>query len=116
MIIKIQEWLNLPMNRLRPGIILTVILLISATIFWRAALSSPSQSQAPAPKRLTVALTGKYPPFSFYDRNGELAGFDVDISRGVARELGSIIRESSPFSNPLRFLFHLSPSFGGDYT
>ena len=84
----IQKLLNSTMNRLRPGIILTVFLLISATIFWRVALSSPSQSQAPAPKRLTVALTGKYPPFSFYDRNGELAGFDVDVSRSVSRELG----------------------------
>ena len=37
---------------------------------------------------LRVALTGKYPPFSYYDQNGELAGFDVDVSREIARRLG----------------------------
>lgn len=36
---------------------------------------------------LDVALTGKFPPFSFYDQEGELAGFDVDVSREVARRL-----------------------------
>ncbi|MFW6244788.1 MAG: ABC transporter substrate-binding protein/permease [Fibrobacterota bacterium] len=35
-----------------------------------------------------VALTGKYPPFSFYDENGKLTGFDVDMSRAIAEELG----------------------------
>ncbi|MFP4241947.1 MAG: ABC transporter substrate-binding protein/permease [Chitinispirillaceae bacterium] len=34
-----------------------------------------------------VALTGKYPPFSFYDENGNLAGFDVDMSHAIAEEL-----------------------------
>lgn len=35
-----------------------------------------------------VALTGKYPPFSYYDKNGELAGFDVDVSREIAKRIG----------------------------
>jgi len=37
----------------------------------------------------TVALTGKYPPFSFYDEKGDLVGFDVDVSNEVARRLDS---------------------------
>ncbi len=36
----------------------------------------------------TVALTGKYPPFSFYNESGDLVGFDVDVSKEVARRLG----------------------------
>lgn len=36
-----------------------------------------------------VALTGKYPPFSMYDENGKLSGFDVDVSREVAGRLGA---------------------------
>jgi His/Glu/Gln/Arg/opine family amino acid ABC transporter permease subunit len=36
---------------------------------------------------LRVALTGKYPPFSYYDKQGELAGFDVDVSREIAERL-----------------------------
>ena len=37
---------------------------------------------------LRVVLTGKYPPFSYYDDRGELAGFDVDVSREVGKRLG----------------------------
>ena len=39
-------------------------------------------------RELKVALTGKYPPFSMYDANGELVGFDVDVARAVAERLG----------------------------
>lgn len=35
-----------------------------------------------------TALTGKFPPFSYYDQDGELAGFDVDVSREIARRMG----------------------------
>lgn len=35
-----------------------------------------------------VALTGKYPPFSTYDDAGNLVGFDVDVSKAVAKHLG----------------------------
>ncbi|MCD6310238.1 MAG: ABC transporter substrate-binding protein/permease, partial [Candidatus Eremiobacteraeota bacterium] len=38
-------------------------------------------------KTFTVALTGKYPPFNFYDNQGKLAGFDVDVSKGIAKRL-----------------------------
>ncbi len=36
---------------------------------------------------LTVALTGKFPPFSFYSEKGELAGFDVDVAKEIAGHL-----------------------------
>lgn len=44
-----------------------------------------AQEQA-APLR--VALTGKFPPFSFYDNSGQLTGFDVDVSRAIATHIG----------------------------
>jgi len=34
-----------------------------------------------------VALTGKYPPFSYYDNMGQLTGFDVDVSHDGTRLL-----------------------------
>lgn len=40
-----------------------------------------------AGETFTVALTGKYPPFSFTSPEGELSGFDVDVSREIARHL-----------------------------
>lgn len=43
---------------------------------------------APAAEpEFVTALTGKFPPFSYYDEKGELAGFDVDVSREIARRL-----------------------------
>ena len=36
----------------------------------------------------TIALTGKYPPFSFPDSEGRLVGFDVDVSRAIAKRVG----------------------------
>lgn len=38
-------------------------------------------------KELSTALTGKFPPFSYYDESGQLAGFDVDVSREIAGRL-----------------------------
>jgi len=39
------------------------------------------------PRPLRVALTGKYPPFSYYGDDGELTGFDVDVSREIGKRL-----------------------------
>lgn len=44
--------------------------------------------ESPDSKEFSVALTGKYPPFSFYSEEGELIGFDVDVSRAIAGHLG----------------------------
>jgi cystine transport system substrate-binding protein len=30
---------------------------------------------------LKVALEGTYPPFNYKEKNGELAGYDVDVAR-----------------------------------
>ncbi|MEA2012675.1 MAG: ABC transporter substrate-binding protein/permease [Verrucomicrobiota bacterium] len=38
-------------------------------------------------KTFTTALTGKYPPFSYYDSGGKLTGFDVDIAQEIASRL-----------------------------
>lgn len=37
---------------------------------------------------LKVAMEGVYPPFNFKDKQGELAGYDVDVARLVAARLG----------------------------
>lgn len=54
-----------------------------------AALAAPAAALAREDAgTLRVALTGKYPPFSFYDAQGELVGYDVDVAREVARITG----------------------------
>lgn len=39
-------------------------------------------------KVLNVAFEGTYPPFNYLDDNGDLTGFDVDISNELAKRLG----------------------------
>ncbi|MBY6052319.1 amino acid ABC transporter substrate-binding protein [Cytobacillus firmus] len=38
--------------------------------------------------KLLIGTEGTYPPFTFHDDKGELTGFDVDISKEVAKRLG----------------------------
>lgn len=52
------------------------------------ALQAQEPSVEPEGEVFRVALSGKYPPFSFYDSQGNLQGFDVDVSREVAKRLG----------------------------
>lgn len=37
---------------------------------------------------LNVGLEGTYPPFSFVDKDGNLSGFEVELSEDLAKELG----------------------------
>ncbi|MBG0775183.1 MAG: transporter substrate-binding domain-containing protein [Desulfovibrionaceae bacterium] len=37
---------------------------------------------------ISFAMSGGYPPFNFYNDKNELAGFDVDVCREVAKRLG----------------------------
>lgn len=40
------------------------------------------------PGTLTCAMSGEYRPFNYFESNQELVGFDVDICKAVAAELG----------------------------
>ncbi|MDR0277558.1 MAG: cystine ABC transporter substrate-binding protein [Paucimonas sp.] len=37
---------------------------------------------------INIGLEGTYPPFSFVDENGKLAGFEVELSEALAQKLG----------------------------
>lgn len=55
-------------------------MLVSFLIFPTSAFADDDE--------FVVALTGKFPPFSYYDSNGELTGFDYDVSQEIAKRLG----------------------------
>jgi two-component system sensor histidine kinase EvgS len=49
---------------------------------WFAALELPSQ------RRLVVGGDSNYPPFEYLDSSGRPAGFNVELTRAIAQELG----------------------------
>lgn len=49
----------------------------------RPAHAQPQQTDQP----LRVALTGKFPPFNYYNQQGELAGFDVDVANAIGKRI-----------------------------
>lgn len=64
---------------MRFKLIVTLLVLIG----WHSLVTAATdQDQA-----LVTALTGKFPPFSYYNEQGELTGYDVDSSREIARRL-----------------------------
>lgn len=60
--------------------------LLFLSIFVAAWLSLPGRASA-SEDSLRVGLSGTYPPFSYFDANGDLAGFDVDIAREICKDL-----------------------------
>ena len=42
-----------------------------------------------ATEKLRIATTGGYPPFTYVDNAGEIAGFDIDIVLALCAELGA---------------------------
>ncbi|OQA02344.1 MAG: Cystine-binding periplasmic protein precursor [Planctomycetes bacterium ADurb.Bin401] len=72
-------------NTLRRYLLCVILLLTIAP----AARSVSAQEK---PGILRVALTGKFPPFSYYDKKGELSGFDVDVSYEIAERIGKDIQ------------------------
>jgi len=60
------------------------ITLLFATIAMTVVLSLPAHAAPP----LRVATEGAYPPFNYIDENGDLAGFDVDITKALCTAMG----------------------------
>ena len=55
-----------------------------------------------ATKTLRIGLEGTYPPFNFQDKDGQLAGFDVDFARALAAQMGlKPVFSPSPFAGLL---------------
>ena len=55
-----------------------------ATALITATLSAKTLKEG----TLVIATEGTYSPYSFYDEKNNLTGFDVDIARALAKELG----------------------------
>ncbi len=74
--------------RPRTSKILAFAIFVACTVLVRPAVSQmgpkPDWSWLP---QLRVLTEADYPPFSYYDDEGQLTGFNVDLSRAICREL-----------------------------
>lgn len=67
---------------------LVICALLAGTLFGCGLVQAESTESVAQKGKLTFALTGKYPPFSFIDTEGNLKGFDVDIGNALAQRMG----------------------------
>lgn len=73
----------------RTTVVVLVLALLSAMVAMPvAAAGDGSLDRVRAAGELVVGIEGAFPPFNMFDERGELIGFDVDISREIARRLG----------------------------
>jgi len=61
------------------GVFFLVLFLNSLNTYSNAA-SAPDNP-------LKIGLTGKYPPFNYFNKEGELTGFDVDIAKKLCKKI-----------------------------
>lgn len=65
-----------------------VVALLVATFFLGQAVWADDLERIKAGGKLTMAMSGQYPPFNFVDDKNELTGFDVEIGKEVGKRLG----------------------------
>ena len=65
-----------------------ISLLLSLVVFSGLVSTSFAGSKKSAEK-LRIGVEGAYPPFSEVDKDGNMKGFDIDISYALCKEMGS---------------------------
>lgn len=61
-----------------------LLVLISLCVFLLAAGSAMAKEW----KKVRIGVEGAYPPFSYVEPSGELAGFDIDIAKALGKAMG----------------------------
>lgn len=64
-----------------------VLGLVAAMMVWQTALADDLTSVKETGK-ITMAMSGQYPPFNFVDDKNQLTGFDVEIGQEIAKRIG----------------------------
>jgi His/Glu/Gln/Arg/opine family amino acid ABC transporter permease subunit len=62
--------------------------LLLLLLFCLLPLNGGMSKAAAAEDPLKIGLTGKYPPFNYFDETGKLTGFDVDVAEHVCASTG----------------------------
>ena len=61
-----------------------LLVLVSLCVFLLAAGSAMAKEW----KKVRIGVEGAYPPFSYVEPSGELAGFDIDIAKALGKAMG----------------------------
>ncbi len=65
-------------------IILTITMLFTmSTAVFADGVNGPMQ-----PSKIKVGINAQFPPFEYYDENGELYGFDIDLMNYIGERIG----------------------------
>ncbi len=66
------------------SIILSITMLLSmGTVSFADGVDGPMQ-----PAKIKVGISADFPPFEYYDENGELYGFDIDLMNYIGERIG----------------------------
>ncbi|MBM7616916.1 cystine transport system substrate-binding protein [Weissella uvarum] len=57
-------------------------------LYTNTASADSYKSQLKHKGELTIGLEGTYAPFSYKDKSGKLVGYDVEVAKAVAKEMG----------------------------
>lgn len=99
-----SDFFGLPLSRLtaslgracRAPVLISYAVVLALTISGGVSLAQftdrgtlPGTTADPASKRVVIRFVTEsdYPPFNFYDEDGILAGFNVDVARAICQEL-----------------------------
>ena len=67
----------------------TVLLLIGVLLLTGTVFAATTLEKVKKTGKLKVALNATYPPFEFFDNDKkEYMGFDIDMAKGLAKEIG----------------------------
>jgi polar amino acid transport system substrate-binding protein len=75
------------MNSMKLNPVFSALLVAAAICLPFNAAQADDLQRVEKAGKLSVALSGAFPPFSFVDENNKVVGFDVDIGSEIARRL-----------------------------
>lgn len=65
-----------------------VLVLVAGVVLVGGTLLASTLEEIKARGKLIIGTDATYPPMEFHDENGEIVGFDIDLGKAIARELG----------------------------
>jgi polar amino acid transport system substrate-binding protein len=69
-------------------LLLGLAIMVSATMLFAGCSGSSESGVKVAEDKFVVGLDDSFPPMGFRDENGEIVGFDIDLAKAAAEEMG----------------------------